>query len=209
MMINQVSMMIDAELVATVLGRKEPDDECFAIADMLMIDRRIDIATANLPLCKEDANTRKRNLKIEAAVELGRRAVTSKAASEVSQINKVEDVLTLMKPLYAHEDREVFYSLNLNMKNHLIRIEQISIGSLNASIVHPRELLAPAVRLHAASIILTHNHPSGDPTPSGADMQLTRRIQKSCDVLGIDLVDHVVIGKGGKDFVSMRDKGML
>jgi len=99
-------------------------------------------------------------------------------------------------------------ALALNSKNRLLRVIEISIGSLNASIVHPRELFKGAVRLSAASIIAVHNHPSGDPTPSGADISLTRRIVKAGDVLGIDVLDHVIIGTDGQH-ASLRDLGLM
>ena len=82
------------------------------------------------------------------------------------------------------------------------------MGSLNASIVHPRELFKEAVKVSAASVVVVHNHPSGDPTPSGADVQLTRRLVKAGDVLGIEVLDHVVIGDGG-DHASLRELGLM
>ena len=85
---------------------------------------------------------------------------------------------------------------------------EVSVGSLNASIVHPRELFKEAVRLSAAAVIVVHNHPSGDPTPSGADLQLTRRLVRAGDVLGIEVLDHVVIGDGGAH-VSLREMGAM
>jgi DNA repair protein RadC len=106
------------------------------------------------------------------------------------------------------QDREHFWALALNTKNQLLRMVEISVGSLNASIVHPRELYKEAVRLSAASIVVVHNHPSGDPTPSGADLQLTRRLSRAGDVLGIELIDHVVVGDGGA-FVSIREMGAM
>jgi DNA repair protein RadC len=85
---------------------------------------------------------------------------------------------------------------------------EVSVGSLNASIVHPRELFRDAVRASAAAVVVVHNHPSGDPTPSGADIQLTRRLVKAGDVLGIEVLDHVVIGDGG-EHASLRDMGLM
>jgi DNA repair protein RadC len=89
-----------------------------------------------------------------------------------------------------------------------VRIIEVSVGSLNASIVHPRELFKDAVRASAASVVVVHNHPSGDPTPSGADIQLTRRLVKAGDVLGVDVLDHVIIGDGGAH-ASMRELGLM
>jgi DNA repair protein RadC len=105
-------------------------------------------------------------------------------------------------------DREHFWALALNTKNQLLKTIEVSIGSLNASIVHPRELFKDAVRMSAASVVVVHNHPSGDPTPSGADTQLTRRLVRAGDVLGIEVLDHVVIGDGGAHS-SMRELGLM
>ena len=105
-------------------------------------------------------------------------------------------------------DREHFWALALNTKNQLLKIIEVSIGSLNASIVHPRELFKEAVRISAASVVVVHNHPSGDPTPSGADIQLTRRLVKAGDVLGIEVLDHVVIGDG-VTHASLRELGLM
>ena len=105
-------------------------------------------------------------------------------------------------------DREQFWALVLDTKNRLIKDVPVSVGSLNASIVHPRELFRSAVRMSAASIVVAHNHPSGDPTPSGADIQLTRRLTRAGDVLGIELLDHVVIGDGGA-WASLREMGLM
>ena len=84
----------------------------------------------------------------------------------------------------------------------------VSIGSLNASLVHPRELFRDAVRHSAASMILVHNHPSGDVTPSQEDIQLTRRLMKCGSLMGIEILDHVIVGRGHK-FLSMKEQGLI
>jgi len=142
-----------------------------------------------------------------ACVEIGRRA-GMRAAGSRPTISTPEDVVSACSTHLRGLDREHFLTLALNTKNRLLRIIEVSIGSLNASIVHPRELFRDAVRLSAASVIVVHNHPSGDPTPSGADVALTRRIVKAGDVLGIEVLDHVVIGDGG-EHASLRDLGLM
>jgi DNA repair protein RadC len=142
-----------------------------------------------------------------AAVEMGRRVGTRPSEARQS-VSTPEDVVALCNPRMRGLDREHFWTLALNTKNRLLRVIEVSVGSLNASIVHPRELFRDAVRLSAASVIVVHNHPSGDPTPSGADIQLTRRIVKAGDVLGIEVLDHVVIGDGG-EHASLRDLGLM
>ncbi len=142
-----------------------------------------------------------------ACLEVSRRAGLRRAA-EAAVISTPEDVVAVCGPQLQGLDREHFWTLALNTKNRLLKIIEVSVGSLNASIVHPRELFKDAVRVSAASVVVVHNHPSGDPTPSGADIQLTRRLVKAGDVLGIELLDHVVIGDGG-EHASLRDLGLM
>jgi DNA repair protein RadC len=138
---------------------------------------------------------------------MSRRASSPKADGRPT-ISTPEDVVAVCGGRLRGRDREHFWTLALNTKNRLIRVIEVSVGSLNASIVHPRELFKDAVRASAASVVVVHNHPSGDPTPSGADIQLTRRLIKAGDVLGVEVLDHVVIGDGGTH-ASMRDLGLM
>ncbi len=142
-----------------------------------------------------------------ACLELARRA-SAWPACERPLVSTPEDVVALCSTQLLGLDREHFWALVLSTKNRLLRMVEVSVGSLNASIVHPRELFKEAVRMSAASVVVVHNHPSGDPTPSGADLQLTRRLAKAGEVLGIELLDHIVIGDGGAH-VSMRTMGVL
>lgn len=142
-----------------------------------------------------------------AAVEVGRRAGCAVAPTPPT-ISTPEDVVAVCGSQLRGLDREHFWTLALNTKNRLLRIIEVSVGSLSASIVHPRELFKDAVRVSAASVVVVHNHPSGDPTPSGADIQLTRRLVKAGDVLGIEVLDHVVIGDAGAH-ASLRDMGLM
>lgn len=140
-------------------------------------------------------------------LELARRA-SAWPASDSPVVSTPEDVVALCATQLRGLDREHFWALALSTKNRLLRMVEVSVGSLNASIVHPRELFKDAVRLSAASIVIVHNHPSGDPTPSGADIQLTRRLARAGEVLGIEVLDHVVIGDGGAH-TSLRHMGVL
>jgi DNA repair protein RadC len=147
-----------------------------------------------------------------AARLLGSLELSRRAALRSNQprpfVSRPEDVVRICAPQFRGSDREHFWALALNTKNQLLRTIEVSVGSLNASIVHPRELFKEAVRLSAASVVVVHNHPSGDPTPSGADIQLTRRLVKAGDVLGIEVLDHVVIGDSGAH-ASLRDLGLM
>jgi DNA repair protein RadC len=142
-----------------------------------------------------------------ACLEFARRASVW-PASERPVVSTPEDVVRLCATQLRGLDREHFWALVLSTKNRLLRMVEVSVGSLNASIVHPRELFKEAVRVSAASVVVVHNHPSGDPTPSGADLQLTRRLARAGEVLGIELLDHIVIGDGGAH-VSLREMGVL
>ncbi len=103
--------------------------------------------------------------------------------------------------------KEVFLALLLDSKNRLIKEVRISEGSLNASIVHPREVFVPVLKESAAALLFVHNHPSGDPTPSREDIEITQRLKQVGDLMGVRVLDHVIIGNG--NYVSLADRGLL
>lgn len=139
-----------------------------------------------------------------AAVELGRR-LAQKQVNERFTIRSPHDAATYLMPDMTSLQQEHFVVLFLNVKNQVIHRQTIFIGSLNASIVHPREIFREAVKRSAASIICAHNHPSGNPTPSPEDIEVTKRLQEAGYIIGIDLVDHLIIGD--HQYVSMKEKG--
>jgi DNA repair protein RadC len=121
-----------------------------------------------------------------------------------------EDVAHLLRHYLADVDREHFVVVLLNRKNQVIGLNTVAVGSLTAAIVHPREVMKPAVVLtNAAVIILVHNHPSGDPSPSTEDQQLTTRLVQAGRVLGITVLDHIIIGDGTERYYSFADAGQL
>lgn len=128
-----------------------------------------------------------------AAIELGRRLFKPKAEKEV-YINSSEDVLKEVNHL-RENNKENFVALYLDARNRLICKETVSIGTVNANLVHPREVFEPAVRNLAVEVILVHNHPSGDPEPSEDDLEITRRIIEAGKIIGIDVLDHIIITK--------------
>jgi DNA repair protein RadC len=109
----------------------------------------------------------------------------------------------------ADDDREHFWLVLLNAQNRLLLIHEVSTGSQSASIVHPREVLGPALREGAAHLVLIHNHPSGEPTPSKEDVHLTRQLVEGCRLVGLRLHDHLVIGSGTGDWVSLAQRGLI
>ncbi len=144
--------------------------------------------------------------RMKAAAEFGRRVV-SHSAEPMPTIRSPEDVARLVMDEMRTLDREHFREILLNSKNRVLSVETISVGTLNASIVHPREGLKPAIMKSAAAIILVHNHPTGVPTPSQEDIAITRRFVKAGEIVGIDVLDHVIIGNG--QYQSLKELGVL
>ncbi|MDQ3841380.1 MAG: DNA repair protein RadC [Actinomycetota bacterium] len=142
---------------------------------------------------------------ILAAVELGRRIGHVRNPGR-PVISSPADVDSLLRGRIANLDRENFVVVLLNTKNEVIETPLVSVGTLSASLVHPREVFKPAVRASAASVILAHNHPSGKAEPSQEDRDVTRRIGEAAEVLGIEVLDHVIVGDG---YFSMKEHGML
>jgi DNA repair protein RadC len=105
------------------------------------------------------------------------------------------------------ETKEMFLTLHLNGKNSLICLDVVSIGSLNQSIVHPREVFKTACISNAAAILCIHQHPTGDPTPSGEDIAITRRLKEAGEIMGIKLLDHIIIGDG--EYISFVERCLL
>ena len=141
-----------------------------------------------------------------ACIELARRLYSYSSTKPVV-ISSPQDVSGLVMNDMRFLDREHFQVILLNTKNHVIRLETVSIGTLNSTSVHPREIFKLAVKYSAAAIILVHNHPSGDPAPSKDDLEVTKRLVEVGKVLGIDVLDHIVIGDG--KFVSFKEKGLF
>jgi DNA repair protein RadC len=110
------------------------------------------------------------------------------------KISGMDDVVQIVKPMIADSNKEFFMALYLNTKNGVLKQEVISIGSLNANIIHPREIFKTACMISASSIIVAHNHPSGDPTPSREDIEITKKLHEAGKMMGIELLDHVIIG---------------
>ncbi len=143
---------------------------------------------------------------LKAALEIGRRLATM-PPDQAERITSPQRVAALFMEELRYKKKEHFMIVLLNTKNHLLSREEISIGSLNASIVHPREIFRIPLRKSAASIILVHNHPSGDPSPSQEDLEVTRRLVEAGNLLGIAVRDHLIIGDGC--YFSFKEKGLL
>ena len=143
---------------------------------------------------------------VKAAIELGKRVAGLTDESKPC-IRGPEDAANLVSPDLRSEKREHFVALFLDTRNQVTRRKTISIGGLDASLIHPRELFKEAISCLAASVIVCHNHPSGDPTPSQEDLDITQRLIQAGKIIGIELLDHVVIGDG--KWVSLKERGLM
>ncbi|HIE31630.1 MAG TPA: JAB domain-containing protein [Methanosarcinales archaeon] len=141
---------------------------------------------------------------ILACFELGRRLLTYESHPA---IKTPRDVAGIMSPEMSHLKKEHFKGAYLDIKSRLIHEETIFVGSLGESTVHPREIFKIAIEKSAAGVILVHNHPSGDPTPSSADVAFTKRMVEAGNLIGIEVYDHVIIGSDG--YASLKEEGMI
>lgn len=198
----------DAELLAILLHTGTPSASALDLAQRLLRHgeasggavRFLQVARpADLAEVSGIGSTKA--ARIKAAVELGRRA----AAAEVrrSRIRCAADAAGLLMGSMRHLEQEEVRVLCLDTRLGVLGLEGVALGGLNAARVEPREVFRPAVRCSAAAVIVAHNHPSGDPAPSQSDRQLTRRLLDAGRLLGIDLLDHVIIGDG--TYHSLRD----
>ncbi|MCM3785799.1 DNA repair protein RadC [Neobacillus mesonae] len=145
-------------------------------------------------------------IQLKAGIELGQRVMQTRL-SDRPVIRSPRDAADLLMEQLRYLQKEHFVCLFLNTKNHVIAQETLSMGSLNASIVHPREVFRAAMKCSSASIVCAHNHPSGDPTPSPEDIQITRRLTKAGEIVGIDVLDHIIIGDG--KYTSLKEQGFI
>ncbi|NIK69847.1 DNA repair protein RadC [Paenibacillus sp. BK720] len=145
-------------------------------------------------------------VQLRAGIELGRRIVRS-GQGEIVTVRKPQDAANYVMEEMRYLKKEHFVCLFLNTKNHIIARETLSVGTLNASLVHPREVFRAAVKAGSASIICVHNHPSGDPMPSPEDITLTKRLVEAGELMGIEVLDHLVIGDGR--FISLKEHGYM
>ncbi|GMA52356.1 UPF0758 protein [Alicyclobacillus contaminans] len=144
-------------------------------------------------------------LQIAAAIEMGRRIVR-RPAGKRTQIRCADDAADWVMDRLRYLKKEHFVILHLDTKHCILGEETVSIGSLDASIVHPREIFKSAIKKSASAILCVHNHPSGDPTPSSEDIAVTRRLSEAGKLLGIDVLDHIVVGDG--QYVSLKARGL-
>jgi len=144
---------------------------------------------------------------IKAAFELANRLEGYSEAGDKPVIKTPDDVASLVKGRLKGKKKEHFLALLLDTRNQLIKVAEISVGSLDTSIVHPREVFKEAISASAASVIFVHNHPSGDPEASEDDIKLTKRLAQAGEIMGIDVLDHIIITD--KESLSLKREGLF
>lgn len=164
------------------------------------------LAKNTLSDLRETGLTEKKAIRLQAAIELGKR-IAAFVEEERPAINTPGDVTRLLMNEMRYYKQEVFKVLLLDTKNRVIKIETISSGILDASLVHPREVFYAAIQNMAAGIILCHNHPSGEIIPSAQDIEITKTIIEAGKIMNIDVIDHIIIGEG--KFLSLKEKHII
>lgn len=202
-------LLTDEELLAIIIatGNKEKNviELSKEILDTFSYEDLADIEVAELTHINGIKNAKA--CSIVASLRLGKRIAQKVMEREIIKIEKSEDIYNYLKNELANKKNEYFYAILLNTKNVIISKEVISIGTLDVSLVHPREAFKPAIKKSAKSIIFAHNHPSGDYSPSNDDFKTTKRLVKAGDILDIEVLDHIIIGKDG--YYSFKKENFL
>jgi len=193
----------DYELVAILLGSGIKGKDVIKLSKEIVKLLQDDFSSLNLDklLCIHGLGSAKAS-QIISAIELSKRYLIK----QNKKITSASDVYNELKD-YQDKQQEYFLTIYLDGANHICETRVITIGTLNRSLVHPREVFAPAIESRCASIIVAHNHPSGICEPSDEDLQITNRLKDSGKLLGIEVLDHVILSKNG--FLSMRDEGIF
>ncbi len=197
-----------AELLAVLLGTGRRGESALDVAGRLLgqIGEIRDFVDAEVQELKQVPGVGlAKAVTILAALELGRRLQDSRA--DLHKITSPKDAADYFMDKLRFLRKEHLMTLHLDTKHQVLGEEIVSIGSLNSSIVHPREIFKTALKRSAAAIICAHNHPSGDPTPSTEDLEVTKRLVAAGQLLGIELLDHLIIGDN--HYISLREEGMI
>ena len=205
----------DGELLAVILRSGTRGQDVMTVARSLLTGMgslRGLLALKHGELCHYPGIGTVKALQLEAIIEIARRILSSGEAAPL--MDNPERVFAWLNPLVNGEAVEKFWVLSLNRKNRLLRCHPVTSGTATASLVHPREVFREAIRNSASALICAHNHPSGDPAPSQADIRATRQLREAARVLQLDLLDHVILGTPehdplGSGFYSFAEAGLL
>lgn len=199
----------NSELIAIILGNGTSKENILSISTRLL---KISGGLNGLlnseadELIKISGIGKAKAVQLLALGELTKRFKAYKSGENYKILTPKDAASLIMDELKVF-DKEHLYVIMLNTKNVVIKISDVSVGSLNSSIVHPREVYNEPIVKHAASIIICHNHPSGDPEPSSEDINITKRLKECGKIIGIELLDHIIIGDGV--YISLKEKGIV
>lgn len=194
------------ELLAIIINSGSKENSSLACANevLLLVNHLRELRHITLSeLLTVKGIGEKKATTILAVIELAKRMHVNTVLDKY-EINEPNDVANYLMEKLRYLKQEHFVALMLNTKNQIIHEQSIFIGSLNMAVVHPRDLFREAVKHSAASIVIAHNHPSGDPTPSVEDINTTKRLLYCCSLMGIDMLDHIIIGDG--EYVSLFEE---
>jgi DNA repair protein RadC len=196
------------ELLAIVIGSGHGNDNVLQLAQLLLsdLDGLSGLARASTHELRQVKGIGEvKAAQIKAALELGRR-VTKSPRPERPIVRSPAEAANLLMPEMCNLEQEHTRAILLNTRNYVLSMPTIYIGSLNSTVIRVAELFRAGIRQNAASLIVAHNHPSGDPAPSPEDVAITRKMVEAGDLLGIELLDHIIIGRHA--FVSLKDRGL-
>ena len=198
------------EILALILGRGIAGESVIVTAQRLLsqFGNLKGIASASVEeLSQVKGIGIAKAAQIKAAFELANRLVGYSETGKKPVVKTPEDVVSLVAGRLKGKKKEHFLVLSLDTRNQLIKVSEISVGSLDTSIVHPREVFKEAISASAASVIFVHNHPSGDPEASAEDIELTKRLTQAGEIVGIDVLDHIIIGD--KQHLSLKRNSLF
>ena len=206
----------DTELLAMILRNGTQGQDVLTLSSRLIAEAG---SLAGLLSWREQDFRRMRGigrvkaLQLISAVEVARRIIGGTLGEE-PLLNRAELVVAYLQPVVAGLSVEKFYTLCLNRRNRLMKRVEVTSGIATATLAHPREVFRTAIAISASAVICVHNHPSGDPQPSAADLQLTRQLKEAARAVDIDLIDHVIMGRPsadplGRGHYSFRESGLL
>lgn len=204
-----VANLSDKELLAILIGSGTRDHNAIELAQKILeedfLDNQLLFASVEELMQIKGIGISK-STRIVAGLELGKRLGMIDRYNQISY-NNPETVAEYFYSHYQQSSTEEFVVLILDSKNKLIALETISVGTINSTIVHPREVFKGAIKRSANAIILVHNHPSGDPTPSDEDIRITKRLAEAGEIVGIKVLDHIVVGKNRH--ISLRERNII
>lgn len=210
MLISGPEALNNAELLAIILKTGVRGENVISLSTRLLaevegLDGLLNSSYSNMTSIKGIKKSKASQL--IAMVELFNRFKTLRSQNQNYKISSPRNIANMLMNEMTDLSQEILKLIMLNTKNEIIGIKDVFKGSLNTSIVHPREIFREAIRRNSASIIICHNHPSGDTTPSKEDINITIRLKECGSIMGIDLLDHLIIGNG--KFVSLKEKGII